>query len=55
MSEDPKSIVCSTKQLMGSKFCVLCWPTDEYATYSYRGDSLCRKHFEEAISSACKK
>jgi len=33
--------------IMGSKWCVKCYPELELGYFIYKGESLCEKHFKE--------
>jgi hypothetical protein len=36
------------KPIIGTLWCVSCWPKKEYAYYIFDGVSFCEKHFIEA-------
>lgn len=38
-------------RLLLSKWCVNCWPTKTPSEFTYRGDSLCEKHFEGRLKN----
>ena len=38
------------KQILISKWCVKCYPQKEWALFTYKGNSLCEKHFKLGVS-----
>ena len=47
MEENKIQIIKIEKAIVGSNWCIKCWPIKDYATVIYKGNSLCEKHFKQ--------